>query len=82
MASLFSQPRRAQKPFTLEELVYFIENSSLCGLSGSLHLGYNEYNLECMDSRNELRDLHQSVPTFIRIYTIILIAYLTIGLLD
>ena len=46
----------SQKPFTLEELVYFIENSSLCGLSGSLHLGYNEYNLECMDSRDELRD--------------------------
>lgn len=46
----------SQKPFTLEELVYFIENSSLCGLLGSLHLGYNEYNLECMDSRDELRD--------------------------
>ena len=46
----------SQKPFTLEELVYFIENSSLCGLSGSLHLGYNGYNLECMDSRDELRD--------------------------
>ena len=46
----------SQKPFTLEELVYFIENSSLCGLLGSLHLGYNKYNLECMDSSDELRD--------------------------
>ena len=46
----------SQKPFTLEELVHFVENSSLCGLSGPLHLAYNEYNLECMDSREELRD--------------------------
>ncbi len=46
----------SEDPLSLQELVEFIEGTRLSGLSGSISLAYNEYNLEGYESRIELRD--------------------------